>query len=126
MIINTNVVDVLFHSTFGNSMESIPLNTLQYCNTLKQFAHEQIVCWLNFLQKKELEIVIAIASNLLYNKHIQLTDKQKQSLKPYSEIYIALSNKKLLKKLKHSIAVKNPKAIHLACCITSEIYGSRI
>ena len=60
-----------------------------------------------------LDAICELSKNVLYNSSIELTPKDKRSLKQYEKTLIDLSNKKVGKTRKRSLLKKNPKLVLL-------------
>ena len=87
----------------------------------KELAHvfltassHQFHCMLKTLNNKQTRLIGSICYNLLHNKTIILTDKEKKLLKRHLEIYILVSDKKKTYKFRKEIISRNPKSIKKA------------
>lgn len=101
----------------------IPENTRAYCIVISNFSEHQLIAWLKLSQNKDLKLISQLAYNILYNKELNISSKQKRALKKHASIYLTLVHKKSSLDTKYATCNKNPSAILLLFKITKDLYG---
>lgn len=98
----------------------------------KELAHvfltassHQFHCLLKTLNNKQTKLIGSICYNLLHNKTVILTDKEKKILRRHLEIYIIVSDKRKSYKFRREIISRNPKSIKAALKVFS-LFNERI
>lgn len=71
----------------------------------------QFHCLLKTLSNHQIKIIVTICYNILENKLLNLTQSEKQKLKPHLNVYILLCDKVKSNKFKNEIISRNPVSI---------------
>lgn len=107
-------------------MSNIPTPIPHYAFVVNDFNDHQLTAWLSLLTPQNLNLIIEVIHNILYNYNINLSAEQKKGLSKFLPIYKSLETKSVKRETKYIIARKNPKAIKSAFSIINDIYGSKL
>ena len=86
----------------------------EIANVFLTASSHQFHCILNTLNNKQTKIISSICYNLLNNKNIVLTEKEKKQLRAHLGTYIIISDKKKSYKFRREIISRNPKIVRKA------------
>ena len=83
----------------------------EFANVFLLSSSQQFHCLIKTLNNKQTKIIASICYNLLYNKSIHLSEKEKKILKPHLEIYMLVSDKKKSSAFRRDLISRNPRGI---------------
>ena len=83
----------------------------EFTNVFLFASPQQFHCLIKTLNNKQTKIIGSICYNLLYNKSVLLSEKEKKILKPHLAIYIIVSDKKKSSAFRRELISRNPKSI---------------
>ena len=104
-------------------MSNTPLAVPHYAFVVSEFSDHQLTAWLSLLTPKNLNLIIEITHNILYNNDLKLTPEHKKSLSKFVDIYKSIDCKSVKNHTKYIIVQKNPKAVKLLFDVIKNIYG---
>ena len=107
-------------------MSDIPHCIIHYAFVVSEFTKHQLIAWLSLLTVKNLNLIIEITHNILYNFEIRLTVEQKSSLNKFLDLYKSILSTTVKRDTKYIVIQKNPEAVQLLFKIINNIYGSKL
>lgn len=93
----------------------------EFARTFLLSSSQQFHCLLKTLNNKQIKLISSICYNILHNKTIVLSEKEKKILKSHLEIYIIISDKKKSYLFRSEIISRNPKAIRKILHVFTQI-----
>ena len=94
---------------------------LQFANIFYDSPPHQFHCLVKTLSISQIKIIVTICYNILENKFLNLSPKEKQLLKPHVNIYILLCDRSKSFKFKKEIISRNPLSIRKVLGIVTSI-----